>query len=335
MIMVRADANEIMGLGHVMRCLSIAHAFADRKETVIFLTADHKADSLINDKGFKTICLETDWKNMNEEPIGEILKKCQPDLAIIDSYCVTDQYVSEISRYTNSLYIDDLNVSIWDVDFLVNYNVFSNSMDYTGYRYGRTKVFIGPNYVPLREEFMGVPMHTIKPVTDILISAGGADPGRITEKLIKLCNKFEDFCFHFVIGELNQRKEEIKRNLPSNAILHINEQNMSKLMQKCDIAISAAGSTLYELCACGTPTITYTLADNQLCAAEEFDKQNLMINAGDCRDNDRFVNDIYSIMGDLIENMDRRRFMSVNMQTLVDGYGAERLATQISECVGI
>ncbi|MCR5796546.1 MAG: hypothetical protein K6G63_01315 [Eubacterium sp.] len=40
-------------------------------------------------------------------------------------------------------------------------------------------------------------------------------------------------------------------------------------MQKCDIAISAAGSTLYELCACGVPTITYTTADNQI-KAEKF-----------------------------------------------------------------
>lgn len=40
-------------------------------------------------------------------------------------------------------------------------------------------------------------------------------------------------------------------------------KKMSELMQQCDMAVSAAGSTLYELCACGMPTITYVLADNQ------------------------------------------------------------------------
>lgn len=60
-------------------------------------------------------------------------------------------------------------------------------------------------------------------------------------------------------------------------------------MQKCDIAISAAGSTLYELCATGIPAITYTLADNQLIAAEQFDKQGIMLSAGDCRDDEGFI----------------------------------------------
>ena len=88
---------------------------------------------------------------------------------------------------------------------------------------------------------------------------------------------------------MNPRIDIIRGKILGNAVLHINEHNMSALMQKCDIAISAAGSTLYELCATGIPAITYTLADNQLIAAEQFDKQGIMLSAGDCRDDEGFI----------------------------------------------
>ena len=60
MIFIRADANEYIGSGHVMRCLSIAHAFRDRGKPVTFITADHKADVLIQGAGFPSRCLNSD-----------------------------------------------------------------------------------------------------------------------------------------------------------------------------------------------------------------------------------------------------------------------------------
>lgn len=63
---------------------------------------------------------------------------------------------------------------------------------------------------------------------------------------------------------------------------------MKKLMMLCDVAVSVAGSTLYELCACGIPTITYVLADNQIPAEEMFEQEGIMLNARDYRVNMNF-----------------------------------------------
>ena len=72
-----------------------------------------------------------------------------------------------------------------------------------------------------------------------MISAGGADPGGITEKLmIGVCSKMPAVEFHFVVGALNPRIEKIEALAKDNITLHINEQNMSGLMQKCDVYIS-------------------------------------------------------------------------------------------------
>ena len=158
--------------------------------------------------------------------------------------------------------------------------------------------------------------------------SGGAAPAMMTEKIImKVCPEFPRVNFHFVIGSLNPRINAIKKLSGQNIIFHVNEQNMSKLMRDCDVAVSAAGSTLYELCACGTPSVTYVLADNQIDAAEMFGRLKIMINAGDCRKND----DIASVIIESLLGMNEsvRSEMSAKMQSLVDGNGAMRIADVI------
>lgn len=150
----------------------------------------------------------------------------------------------------------------------------------------------------------------------------------MTENFImKVCPEFPRVNFHFVIGSLNPRIEAIKKFSRRNIILHINERNMSNLMRDCDAAVSAVRSTLYELCACGTPSVTYVLADNQTDAAEMFGRLGIMINAGYCRNN----NDIFPAMVEALRGMNEtvRAEMSAKMQRLVDGNGAVRIADVI------
>ena len=330
MILIRADANEKIGAGHLMRCLSIAHAFADKGKKVKFITSDHKGDSLINSRGFEVLCMESEYNAMDSEDIVSVIEKYKPELLIVDSYFVTKEYFNKVHSLCQVAYIDDINESVWDVDFLIDYNIFGNVIDYSGYENTRTSLLLGPKFAPLRTEFKNIPKHIIKPVTDVMVSAGGSDPEEITEKIMeKICPVWSNICFHFVVGALNPRLEKIKALLVSNMVLHINEQNMSRLMQKCDMAISAAGSTLYELCSCGTPTITYTLADNQLLAAEEFERQETMINAGDCRNNVAFIKNLNQKLDYYVGKIEKRKKVSEKMQLLVDGFGAERIVNSL------
>lgn len=330
MILIRADANEKIGTGHVMRCLSLASAFHNDGQKVMFLTADHRGDKLIKSRGFESICLDSEWTDMESEDADIAVKSCRPDLLLVDSYFATEPYMHSLTKTVRLAYIDDMNAAQWDVDYLINYNIFGTVMDYTKYSPSHTSLILGPRFAPLRDEFKDIQKHKIKQVTDIMVSAGGADPEGITEKLMTgICPEMSDIRFHFIVGALNPRLDKIKEMVTPNIILHINEENMSGLMQSCDIAISAAGSTLYELCACGTPTITYTLADNQLVAADEFEKQGLMVNAGDCRNNEGFERIIGDELNCLIDDPKKREQLSTRMQTLVDGRGAERIIKEI------
>jgi len=329
LILIRADANEYIGTGHVMRCLSVAHAFADKGRKALFVTADHRGDKLIKQQGFDTVCLDSDWKNIENEKVDKIVKEYKPDLLLVDSYYTTKAYFDRLSQIVRIAYFDDLNTNCWSVDYLINYNIFADSYDYSPYYATRTKLLLNPQYAPLRNEFKNCPNHKVVAVSDILVSAGGADPECITEKIMScICPEMEGIRFHFVVGALNPGLEKIKKlaEKKENVLLHINEKHMSDLMKSCDIAISAAGTTLYELCATGIPTIIYTLADNQLVAAEQFSKQGIMLSAGDCRRDGEFIDRMETQLRSMVEDLGLRKELSSKMQALVDGEGANRIA---------
>ena len=328
MILIRADANEYVGTGHVMRCLSVAHAFVDKGEKVLFVTADHKGDKLIKQQGFDTICLDTDWNELDNERVDKVVKEYKPNLLLLDSYYVTEHYLDKINNIVSTAYFDDLNTKCWNVDYIINYNIFAEVFDYTRYSGTKTKLLLNPQYAPLRNEFRNCPKHKTEAVSEIMVSAGGADPEHITERIISgICHEMKDIVFHFIVGALNPRMADIKalKEDQDNIILHINEKHMSDLMKKCDLSISAAGTTLYELCATGIPTITYTLANNQLPAAEQFEKQGIMLNAGDCREDKGFIDRVKMNIEKLTGDFELRKRLSEKMQHLVDGHGAERI----------
>ena len=104
---------------------------------------------------------------------------------------------------------------------------------------------------------------------------------------------------------------------------------MSELMSICDVAISAAGSTLYELCACGVPTITYVIADNQIDGAREFERKGLMIKSGDLRETDYDCRSLINNLRDLISDNIKRKTMSESASMIVDGNGAKNILNDI------
>ena len=67
MVAIRVDANREIAIGHVMRCMSIADKLCGLGQKPVFITADHSVTDLILSNGYKTICLNTVWNDMNSE----------------------------------------------------------------------------------------------------------------------------------------------------------------------------------------------------------------------------------------------------------------------------
>ena len=137
-----------------------------------------------------------------------------------------------------------------------------------------------------------------------------------------------------MVGAANEDRDLIVSEATgvSNLFLHENVTNMSELMLSCDVAISAAGSTLYELCACRVPTITYILADNQIPGARGFEQRGIMKCAGDIRETGavELSARLIDMALELCDNESERALIAERQGSVVDGKGAERIIEKLT-----
>lgn len=338
MILFRADGNEKIGLGHIMRCLSIAQALRDDGTEARFVAADHRCESIINQKGFECTVFNTDYSDMESElsAFERVIGELKPEIIVIDSYYVTENYLKSIRKQAKTVYIDDVLVFAYPVDILINYNIFSSQADYDElYKRAEEKprFVLGTDYVPLRGEFSDCDFHnTRKYVKNILISTGGADTNHIALKLLEYLMdnsyEFKGYVFKLIVGSMNadiERIEELARKLP-NVELKINVKDMKSLMLKSDLAVSAAGSTLYELCVCCVPTVTYVIADNQLPAAKAFANNGIMVNIGDLRNCENVGELTFNSVLELKNNYIKRKSMVKSAYERINKNGSKKIA---------
>ena len=110
-IYIRADMNEIIATGHIMRCLAVADAAKEMGKETIFITADEKPVEMLRSRGYEPIILHTEWNNMESELESLILliQKESITKLLVDSYQVTKEYLAKLEKYTEVYYLDDLD----------------------------------------------------------------------------------------------------------------------------------------------------------------------------------------------------------------------------------
>ncbi len=337
MFYIRADANSEIGSGHVMRCLSLARAYRQRGIETTFITADRESEKLIAGYNFQMICLDSVWNDLKAEihKLVNIIEERKIDQIMVDSYFVTEEYLRQLGCYTKIIYLDDLSEFIYPVNILINYNIYAEKIiEKELYRNYGTKLLLGCKYTPLREEFRDKKRIPREYVSDIMITTGGADTYNMSGNLLEFLNNkdYENITFHVVVGSFHQHREylEALEKKFHNVILYNNVTEMSKLMLMCDIAISAGGSTLYELCSCSLPTISFSYADNQQMAVREFHRQDIIFYAGDARDDLRkCLNNIENRLKLMRSSFALRKELAERMGALVDGLGVQRIMDEI------
>lgn len=341
MILFRADGNPAIGSGHVMRCLSIADAARKRGIACRFVAADESFAQTIQSRGFECDVLHTDYRRMEDEqaPLLGLLRQYSPAAIVVDSYFVTTGYLTWLGEYADVTYIDDLAAFAYPVKTLVNYNIYGPELGYERLYQSAgvpaPRLLLGAQYAPLREQFQQLPSRELsQTVRDILISTGGADPEHMALRIARYLDGWPsaaEYRFHFVVGAMNPDIEALRDAAAGRfwIQLHENVQDMAGLMCRCDLALSAAGSTLYELCACGVPTVTYACADNQLLGMRAFEERGIMRSAGDIRLLREPEEVIMRRLKELAESSTERGCMQQKMKAATNGDGAKKILDEI------
>lgn len=341
LVYIRTDGNETIATGHLMRCLTIARALKRRDALPVFMVSDMDSVSLLQnmltpeeraERTFPIIHLQTNYREPEQEipTVQNILSSHTVSYLLVDSYFVTENYFNSLRQLCRIAYIDDLQSFDYPVSLVVNYDLVVN----TGFYKSAERIFAGSSYTPLREQFSLCPYRLWDEVRDVFISTGGTDPFNIAAGLTRQLlssSGFEEACFHILTGPMHVHRAELDALAAKNerVVLHENVTDMAGLMAECDLAVSAAGTTLFELCAIGVPSVSYTMADNQLPGAGAFHQAGLIPCIGDIRNNPDFFETACEAMLTLAKDPAARRQQSMRMRMAIDGAGADRIAAAL------
>ena len=333
----RVDVNQHTATGHVMRCLSIAEAMRKQGIQTGFITSDTYGTHFVREKGYEASSLNTAWDNLDSEihSLLDVLASSKVNFLIVDSYHATPSYLHTISRYIRLMYIDDLNSFTCPVTVVLNSNIYAERMNYRDrYKNAKSKLLLGPTYAPLRGQFANVSRSYSSAPKRIFVSSGGSDPYHVVQAFLdeasctsSLLNA--EFC---ILAGAFTEKLIIPASLTGRVEVYSNVTDMVSLISSCDIAVTAGGSTMYELCSCGIPSVSFSFADNQLMGVHEFDRLDVIPYCGEIRKNKTMV--IRNVIEGIEKYMSDGQFYRTHgerMSKIVDGKGAERIVSAIKE----
>lgn len=327
-ILFRVDTGPRSGLGHLQRCLAVAHALAERSIGSTFAVPDATG---LADRVAPFELLELPAEARPEEVAA--LAAGTP--VVVDSYGVDGDYLLRLHAEAAALaVVDDRAAFPIAGGLCVNGGANAASLDYRSAA-GATRFLLGTDYLMLGRPLWDAPPRTVEErATRILVTLGGSDPHRLAPRLMTALGTLpDDLTMALVVGPYFHEPEQLAAlaaRCPRRVDLLHAPATLAPAMLQADIAVSAAGQTVYELLRLGIPTVALTLADNQTPALEALSARGAVVAAGTASDpqlDARIAGEVHHLLGDVA----RRRALSTTGAALVDGQGARRVAAALAE----
>ena len=276
LVVFRVDASIEMGGGHIMRCQTLASILTDKGWECLFI-------SIVGSQEFVSSEIELVEIQPENSTNPVILKKLIPngcDLLVIDNYNIGAEYESRCKNWAKKIFvIDDINNRKHECDIFLNQNTGWDAGDYQNLNSEDSLILVGPNYAlinpvyrELRELTATKRLITKSPQT-ILITFGSRPPAEIIKNSVKgiELSKINWHKVHVVIAEMNDYFDILKNNSKLDIEFHLQPKNLAHLMSQVDVAISNGGSTSWERCCLGLPSISIIMAENQRKISQSLD----------------------------------------------------------------
>jgi UDP-2,4-diacetamido-2,4,6-trideoxy-beta-L-altropyranose hydrolase len=300
-IFFRVDASILSGSGHVMRCLTLADGLRDAGADVSFISRRHEGNlnDLIHSKDFQVFELPVGVKiqescyrrgeyaqwlgasqHYDAREVIDVLRGLRPEWLILDHYAIDEEWEQLVRPYVNRIMvIDDLADRSHYCDLFLDQNLGRTLQDYDGLLMSSTKVLIGPQYALLRPEFAQWREYSLrrraKPqLKHLLITMGGVDQSNVTCDVLsalQTCELPDDLHITVVMGVHAPWLAEVKAQVGEmhwRTEIQVGVNNIAQIMANSDLTIGGSGSTSWERCCLGVPSIQCVIADNQKCIAD-------------------------------------------------------------------
>lgn len=361
-VVFRADASLLIGSGHIMRCLTLADALRTNGAECSFICRDQSGhlNELVRLRGYTVhvparepggVCVPTTaglahaaWLGVGQEQdaldVVPILRELRPDWLVVDHYALDDRWERLASHYCRKLLvIDDLADRTHVCDLLLDQNLGRAPDDYASLLPAGCRRLIGPAFALLRPEFAALREYSLQrrqqsQLKSILISMGGVDQSNVTAKALeslKSCALPETCSIAVVMGTKAPWVESIRMlaaEMPWPTDVLVGIDDMALRLANSDLAIGAAGSTSWERCCLGVPTIMAILADNQQVIGRALEGAGAacLVNY-----DDQIEANFGARVSELLSNPEMLGQMSRNAADITDGSGVASVLSWMAE----
>lgn len=344
-LLIRADGGPGIGAGHLMRCLALAQAAMARGGRAVFLTNQGPESALgrrLLTEGCALDLLDEPEAPGDPAQTLAALERHHPDALVVDGYGFDTHDQARVHAATQArgiplLWIDDqAHAAPYVADWVLNQNPHATPELYTR-RSRETRLLLGPRHALLRHEFLACARTepAAGPVRRILVTLGGGDADDVTTRILAglelaLDGRAPRPEVEVVVGALNPHLARL-RPLAERAgfTLSHDVRDMAGTMARADLALTAAGSTCWELAYLGLPALVVSLADNQRPLAREVDRRGTAIDLG--WHGELGTEEIARRTRQLLDDPERRLAMTRQGRAWVDGRGAERVLGALLE----
>jgi UDP-2,4-diacetamido-2,4,6-trideoxy-beta-L-altropyranose hydrolase/UDP-4-amino-4,6-dideoxy-N-acetyl-beta-L-altrosamine N-acetyltransferase len=344
-----------------MRCLTLADALRQEGESCTFFCREHEGNllALIQDKGHKALALPSSTANISpsatparheyftwlgtavEEDARQTITALQtlaldkPAWLIVDHYALDSAWESELRPYCQKIMvIDDLADRQHDCDLLLDQTFGRDERDYQPLVPEHCTILTGSYYALLRPEFAEWREYSLQrrrepQLKQLLITLGGVDKDNVTGKVLAALsdsNLPSDCHITIVMGKHAPWLEKVTtqaQQLPWSTEVKVDVSNMAELMANSDLCIGAAGSTTWERCSLGLPSIMLVLAENQRKIAHELHQKKLTYIV------DYSKNHLLSLNTALTKIANELDFIAKRSSMICDGLGTKKIISHL------
>jgi len=290
----RVDASLKIGSGHVMRCLALANTLKNNHFIVEFICRRHDGN-LINricEEGFKVHELQlgsedntdrklehSSWLGVSQKQDAEdcikVLNNELVDWIVVDSYALDEDWHGYLNPFCSRLMvIDDLADRNYQCDILLDQTFGRDITDYINRTPSNCQSLVSSKYALLRPEFADLRLESLArrkhpKLNHLLINMGGIDVANMTEIILdhlKISDLKKELNITIIMGENSPHLQSVRNKaseLKQKTKVLVGVTNMAQIMTSADIAIGASGSTTWERCCLGLPTIQLAISSNQ------------------------------------------------------------------------